>query len=206
MTATAWYAATNEGVFISVDGGKKWYGEPVLGERDLIAIDETDAKTLAVVSAKRAFESNDGGKTWSELTLPHYVTVVYSLTSAPDSTLWLSTREGALHSTDSGKSWEHILGGIPPREVLNVHYDAQAKRLLATGLHTHAVFESKDGGKTWQESPKSIVSIRAVMSYEGKILAATSHNGLLLEKGDSQASDGAQTGAVSSAASNSQAH
>ena len=51
ITDKAWYAATNEGIFISVDEGKKWYGDPVLGERDLIALDQTDNKTLAVVSA-----------------------------------------------------------------------------------------------------------------------------------------------------------
>jgi photosystem II stability/assembly factor-like uncharacterized protein len=188
ITDKAWYAATNEGIFISVDRGKKWYGEPILGERDLLAVDQTDSKTLAVVTAKRAFESTDGGKTWAELSLPTYVTVVYSLATAPDSTLWLSTREGALHSPDGGKTWEHVLGGLPSREILNVHYDQRAQRLLATGLHTHAVFESKDGGRTWQQSAKSIVSIRAVMSYQGKILAATSHNGLLLEKSEELAS------------------
>lgn len=184
ITEKAWYAATNEGIFISVDEGKKWYGEPVLGERDLIALDQTDDKTLAVVSAKRAFESKDGGKSWTEVTLPSYVTVVYSLTSAPDSTLWLSTREGALHSKDGGNTWEHMLGGLPPREILNVHFDAKSGRLLATALHTHAVFESKDNGVSWQQTPRSIVSIRAAMNYQGRILAATSHNGLLLEKRD----------------------
>ena len=192
ITEKAWYAATNEGLFISVDEGKKWYGEPVLGERDLIALDQTDGGTLALVSPKRAFTSQDGGKTWSELQLPAYVTVVYSLTSAPDATLWLGTREGALHSSDQGKTWEHMLGGLPSREILAVHYDAKAQRLLATGLHTHTVFESKDGGKTWRQTPKSIVSIHAVMNYQGRILAATSHNGLLLEKRDEVAS-GPQT-------------
>jgi photosystem II stability/assembly factor-like uncharacterized protein len=200
ITDKAWYAATNEGIFISVDEGKKWYGEPVLGERDLIAVDQTDNKTLAVISAKRAFASTDGGKTWAEVTLPSYVTVVYSLTSAPDSTLWLSTREGALHSSDQGKTWEHVLGGLPPREILNVHYDAKAQRLLATGLHTHTVFESKDAGVSWQKAPQSIVSIRAAMNYQGRILAATSHNGLLLEKRDDVAQQ-SQGGQISSNAS-----
>jgi photosystem II stability/assembly factor-like uncharacterized protein len=200
ITDKAWYAATNEGIFISVDEGTKWYGEPVLGEQDLIALDQTDDKTLAVVSAKRAFESKDGGKTWSELVLPSYVTVVYSLTSAPDSSLWLSTREGALHSNDSGKNWEHTLGGLPPREILNVHYDVKSQRLLATGLHTHAVFESKDNGVNWQKTPQSIVSIRAAMNYQGRILAATSHNGLLLESRDEVAAR-PQPAQISSSAS-----
>ena len=132
--------------------------------------------------------------------------VVYGFwTSAPDSTLWLSTREGALHSSDQGKNWEHALGGLPPREILNVRtHDAAAQRLLATGLHTRTVFESKDGGVNWQKTPQSIVSIRAAMNYQGRILAATSHNGLLLEKRNEvaeQARPNQITSGASSAAS-----
>ena len=182
MTDTMWYAATNEGLFVSDDEGKKWYGEPVLGQMDLAGIQQTGADSLALVSPTQAFVSQDAGKTWTALTLPSYVTVVYSLTSAPDGSLWLSTREGALHSLDQGKSWEHMLGGLPAREILSVHYDAGSQRLLATGLHTRTVFESGDGGKSWQPSPASLVSIHAAMTYQGRILAATSHNGLLLEK------------------------
>ena len=118
--------------------------------------------------------------------------------------MWLSTREGALHSSDQGKTWEHALGGLPPREILWVHYDAVAQRLLATGLHTRTVFESKDGGMNWQQTPQSIVSIRAAMNYQGRILAATSHNGLLLEKRDEvaeQARPTQMTSSTSSAAS-----
>ena len=72
---------------------------------------------------------------------------LYNLTASPDGSLWLATREGALHSTDGGQSWQHILGGLPPREVLAVRYDAQSQRLLATAVYADAVFESKDGGQ-----------------------------------------------------------
>jgi photosystem II stability/assembly factor-like uncharacterized protein len=192
-----WYAATNEGLFISEDQGRKWYGEAVLGQQDLIGVQPIDGNALAAVSPTQAFVSHDAGKTWSALTLPSYVTVVYGLTSAPDDSLWLSTREGALHSADQGRSWEHMLGGLPAREILSIHYDAESRRLLATGLHTRTVFESKDGGKSWQPSPASLVSIRAAMTYQGRILAATSHNGLLLEKSGQLASAPKETGSMS---------
>ena len=200
VTDKAWYAATNEGLFISTDEGKKWYGEPVLGEQDLVGIQQTDKGTLALVSPTRVFVSNDSGRTWTALTLPSYVTVVYGLASAPDGSWWLSTREGALHSTDEGRSWEHMLGGLPAREILSVHYDAGARRLLATSVHTRTVFESEDGGKSWQPLPQSIVSIRAAMSYQGRILAATTHNGLLLEKSAQLASSGSDSGNMNASA------
>ncbi len=198
ITDKAWYAATNEGLFISVDNGKKWYGEPVMGEMDLVHLHLLSNGSLALVSSKHAFTSSDGGKTWTEMTFPPYVTILYDLASAPDSTLWLGSREGALRSSDGGKTWEHVLDGLPPRDIISVQYDEKGQRLLATGLHTHTVFESKDGGKTWKQSPESIVSIRAAMTYQGRLLAATNHNGLLLEKVDEVVAS-TQVGAVTSA-------
>jgi photosystem II stability/assembly factor-like uncharacterized protein len=177
-----WYAATDEGLFISADEGKHWYGEPVEGENDLIAVNNFGG-TLALVSPRRAFLSQDQGKTWTEMTMPPYVTGVYNLTLAPEQVLWMATREGALRSADGGKTWEHVLGGLPARHVFAVNYDPAGQRLLATALHAHGVFESKDGGHTWQSTPDSAVSIRAAMNYQGHLLAASAYNGLLLEQG-----------------------
>ncbi len=200
VTDKMWYAATNEGLFVSEDQGKKWYGEAVLGQQDLVGVDQIDSNTLAAISPTQAFVSNDAGKTWTAVTLPSYVKVVYSLTAVPDGSLWLGTREGALHSADHGATWEHVLGGLPPREILSVHYDTGSQRLLATGLHSRTVFESKDSGKSWQPLPASLVSIRAAMTYQGRILAATSHNGLLLENSGQVASAAAGTGRVGAGA------
>ena len=72
MTDYAWYAATNEGLFISVDHGKKWYGQPVEGESDLIAVNSLPDGTVSLVGPKHLFLSHDHGKTWSEGSYPRY--------------------------------------------------------------------------------------------------------------------------------------
>ncbi len=68
-----------------------------------------------------------------------------------------------------------------------MRYDAKGRRLLATVVNTHAVFQSNDGGITWTRTPDTGVTIRAAMEYQGRLLAASAYNGLLLENGGDQA-------------------
>jgi photosystem II stability/assembly factor-like uncharacterized protein len=200
ITDKAWYAATNEGLFVSVDQGRKWYGAPVEGEGDFIAVNSFADGTISLVSPKHAFLSRDAGQNWTEITYPQYVTGIYNLTAVSDGSLWLATREGALRSTDGGKTWEHVLGGLPSRNVFVVRYDAASQRLLATALYAHGVFESKDAGQTWQRTPDAGVSIRTALTFQGRLLATSSYNGLLLQQGGNAAAS-SETAHVASGSS-----
>jgi photosystem II stability/assembly factor-like uncharacterized protein len=182
-----WYAATNDGVFVSSDKGRKWYSVMVPGETEFIAVNTLPDGSVGLLAPKHAYISHDEGKSWSQLAIPQYVTGLYNLTQGGDGSIWLGTREGALHSTDNGVTWEHVLGGLPPRQVYVVRYDAPSQRLLATAQHTHGVYESKDGGKSWHLTSDTGVSIRAALNFQGRILAASSYNGLLLQQGDGSA-------------------
>ena len=95
--------------------------------------------------------------------------------------MWLGAREGAIRSRDGGKTWAHVMSGLPPSYVLGVKYDARAQRLLATAMNSRGVFESADGGKTWSQTPEASFSIRTAMGYQDLLLAISWHNGLLLQ-------------------------
>jgi photosystem II stability/assembly factor-like uncharacterized protein len=178
-----WFAATNDGLFISSDHGRKWYGGMVEGESEFIAVNTLPDGAIGLVAPKHAYISHDQGKSWTPVAFPKYVTNLYSISVGSDNSLWAGTREGALHSTDGGNTWEHVLGGLPARNVYLVRSDPASQRLLATAQHTHGVYESRDAGKTWQLSPNTGVSIRTAMNFQGKLLAASSYNGLLLQQG-----------------------
>ncbi len=177
-----WFAATDDGLFVSVDQGEKWYGQTVEGDREFSAVNCYEDGTVTLAGLKGAYLSRDGGKTWTRVVLPKYVAGVYNLTMTPGSTLWLGTRQGALRSTDGGQSWQYMLGGLPKDDVLAVLYDASGLRLLATALHSRAVFQSTDGGQSWHSTPEAGVSIRTALNYKGRLLVASAYNGLLLEQ------------------------
>jgi photosystem II stability/assembly factor-like uncharacterized protein len=199
MGEKAWFAATDQGLFISVDQGQKWYGQPIQGESNFSAVNSYEDGTVTLAGPTGAFLSHDSGKAWTAVTLPKYVSGVYNLTQAPGSVLWLGTNQGAMRSTDGGESWRYVLNGLPKSDVLAVRYDASGQRLLATALHTHGVFESKDGGQTWQLTPEARVAIRSAINFQGHLLGASAHNGLLLE-GGAAASESARAGEGSSSA------
>ena len=143
--------------------------------------------SVTLATRKLAFLSHDWGKTWSPIQLPDYVKGIYDLTLMPDSSLWVAAREGALQSVDGGKTWRYAAGGIANQDVLAVRYDEAGQRLLATALHEHEIFESRDKGQTWQRIGKADVAIVGAINYQGRLLAITSHNGLLLQDSDASA-------------------
>lgn len=191
-----WFAATDQGLFVSLDQGKKWYGQPIEGQSSLSNVNSYDDGTVTLVSHNAAFISHDGGKSWNALTLPTYVGKVYSLTMANNS-LWLGSQQGGIQSSDGGKVWRYVLGGLPKDDVLQVDYDPVGQRLLATALHQHAVFFSKDNGLTWQQTESADVSIRTAMSYQGHLLATSAYNGVLMQEGAESASNPAKAVAIS---------
>ncbi len=203
VVGDTWYAATNDGLFVSADHGRKWYNAMVDGATDFIAVNTFTDGAVAVVAPKHAYMSHDQGKSWTEVRLPQYVDGLYNLTQVSDGSLWLASLEGALHSTDGGATWEHVLGGLPPRHVFVVRSvpGSGSQHLLATAKHTHGVFESTDGGRTWHPTADTGVSIRAAQSYQGRLLAASAYNGLLLQEGAVAAPETAKAGAASSGAS-----
>jgi len=183
-----WYAATSVGLFTSQDNGRTWQGGPVLNERNFVSV-EVSGKAVSLITPRRLLISTDAGRSWYPANLPTFVTSLFSAALDGDSNLWIGTRDGAFRSTDGGNTWEHILAGLPGRDVSSILYDKDANRLLATAGTN--CFESLDNGHTWHRAGESTWRMRAVTFGAGRIYVSTEFDGVLaLPEETSQAAAG----------------
>jgi photosystem II stability/assembly factor-like uncharacterized protein len=180
LGSTRWFAATSAGLFTSKDQGKVWIGGPVAGEKDFVSV-QSEGSVVVAASHSAVLVSQDAGAAWQSVRLASYPINVRSVTLSPDGQIFIATREGAFHSADSGKSWNHIMAGLPDKDITSVAYDGNHKRLLATSGQTGVVFESTDGGSTWQRGPDSGFPLRRIGVVHGRYVGATPFDGVVAQ-------------------------
>jgi photosystem II stability/assembly factor-like uncharacterized protein len=176
-----WYAATSSGLYISKDEGRNWRVADAQGQRYFVSVD-AQADTVAAATLTSLLVSKDKGKTWTAVATPRWVSAVFSVAVLPDA-IWLATREGALRSPDSGATWEHVLSGLPSRNIGAIRYDEENRRLLAISS-SGELFESRNAGQTWRRFDAGWV-VRNVIPSHGKLLAITAFDGILMLREDS---------------------
>ena len=180
LTSKHWFAATSAGLYSSSDQGKTWSGGPVLGKSDFVAV-EVKPELLAVATRTTVLYSKDGGTTWQQAPLSSFVTSIHGMTFAPDGEILVASREGAFRSVDGGGNWEHVVNGLPDKNISSISYDASRKRLLATSSASGVVFESRDGGRAWHRGPDSGYPLRRISVVRGRFVAATPFDGVIVQ-------------------------
>jgi photosystem II stability/assembly factor-like uncharacterized protein len=194
LDSRRWLAATTAGIYTSTDLGKTWHGGPVLGQKDFVTV-RAKGETILAATHSSVLVSNDGGKNWQPAGgLPSYVVSIRSAAIASDTQFLIASREGAFRSTDSGATWEHIVDGLPAKDITSVSFDSTHKRLLATSDQTGVIFESADGGRTWQRGPDSGFPLRRVNVMGGRFVGATPFDGVVLQPENESISAAADMG------------
>jgi len=191
-----WMAATSNGLYFSKDQGKSWMGGPVQGEKDFVSINGK-GETVVAATRTKVFMSSDNGATFTQHNLASYVTSIRGVTVTPDSHIFVASREGAFHSGDSGSTWEHVVNGLPDKDITSVSYDGSGKRLLATSLQTGVVFESADSGRTWRRGPDAGFPLRRVSVVHGRFIGATPFDGVIMQPENEPQSAAAGAGGAS---------
>src|ERR1035438_4202981 len=175
-----WLAATTSGVYSSADQGKTWKGGPILGELDFVSV-RAEGSTVVAATRSSVLVSNDSGATWKHAGLPSYVVSVRNVAIASDGQIVIAAREGAFRSGDGGAIWEHVVNGLPAKDITSVSFDSTHQRLLATSDETSVIFESRDGGRSWQRGRDSGFPLRRVSVIGGRFVAATPFDGVILQ-------------------------
>jgi photosystem II stability/assembly factor-like uncharacterized protein len=179
LAAEAWFAATSQGLFASVDSGQSWRGGAVLGQRNFIAVDAAGPIVVALTPAA-LLVSRDSGSHWYAPQLPDNIVPLAGVALGPQGSIWLAARGGAYGSTDGGETWEHAITGINALDVTSMMYDRDNRRLLATTLT--GAFESTDLGRTWHRTGEPTWRLRGISVGGGRLYARTDFDGVVTQK------------------------
>ncbi len=175
-----WLAATAAGIFTSTDVGKTWHGGLVLGQQDFVSI-RAQGDTILAATRSSAIVSSDAGATWIKAGLPNFVVGIRGTAIAADNQLLLAAREGAFRSEDGGATWQHVLSGLPANDITSISFDTTHNRLLVTSDQTGIIFESRDGGRTFQRGPDSGYPLRRVSVMGERYIGATPFDGVIVQ-------------------------
>ena len=191
FSPAAWYAAAEEGLFVSRDRGRSWSAVPFTPERN------NTSEAVASVSPVRAIRtdnnnsyvwaltqreleiSGDGGKTWIARTLPVEHRGGLHFYTSGEATVVLASDRGIFISRDAGSSWRQA-----NLSELSLEDMASVKTAIVVSTAKGVLFVSRDAGKTWGhlEGPSGDSSLSALRSRESgnQLVAASATEGLFV--------------------------
>ena len=177
-SGSTWYAATAHGIYASADQGATWEGGPVLGKEAFRAV--AAAGPMVVAAERTALSiSQDAGKTWQPLAMPQKLTWLQSIAIAANGSLWLGGRQGVFYSEDQGQNWTEM-STLPISDISELSYDPELKCVVVTSWASTWVLGINPLDRTWKFWDAGW-RVRHARSSEGRLLAATMYNGVVIE-------------------------
>jgi len=161
------YGTNGSGLWTSGDGGRSWSRLRKVPYR--VYTDLHAAQTVYILEEHRIQRSRDAGQTWEVFfdSSSANLEALYPVTMAADpreaATFFvsvLSDRRAVYRTTDGGRHWRRLTGGLPPSletRVITVGSDGTVLLGGTRGQFTSLVFRSPDAGESWEEVSRGLV-------------------------------------------------
>jgi photosystem II stability/assembly factor-like uncharacterized protein len=207
FSASAWYAATEDGLIVSVDRGLTWRivnlltpdgqkpaaSTPALNAASMRAVRTGNGNSFVwALSARQLEVSGDNGKTWISRSLPFEPRGSLHLHPTNENTVVLASDHGVFVSRDMGESWKQA-----NLSELSIDDMAPVENAVVVSTAKGELFVSRDAGKTWGQlnGPSADDSISALRSRGAgnQLVAASGTEGLFVMELGAAASASADT-------------
>ena len=178
LSTDTWLAATEDGLFTSIDEGKSWQGGIGYGAEAYESVAVTSGWMVAVRREGAVF-STDRGQHWDPLSLPARIRTIHAAMIAPNGDIWLGAADGVYVSRDHGKSW-FWLDRLPFHFMDDLSMDTATGKVLAgSRLDTRLlVIDEKTFLHTSVDTGYALYRVRAMC---GGWYAATMQNGVITQ-------------------------
>jgi photosystem II stability/assembly factor-like uncharacterized protein len=181
---TSTFAATNEGVYVTIDNGISWLQRDTGITNPQWAYLQTFCNNNPYIftgGGDCLFRSSDDGATWAEadsgLLQAGYI---HSLVALGD-TIIAGTGSGVYLSTNDGDYWAPVTSGIPAGTVNCLDSVSSGKKTLIFAGTSSGVYLSTDSGRTWTDKNAGLTLDKRVNSltmYANRLIASTNYNGI----------------------------
>lgn len=196
-----WVAGQGGQIAFSPDGGLNWHTQPSGTTRNLLDIEFANPQRgIAVGDFGTLLRTEDGGSTWSKISLPENVelppdiaevvqpgdVILYAIAFADQDHVWIVGEFGViLFSHDGGVTWQQQKSGVETTLFGVTALDSQ--RAWAVGMEG-VLLATEDGGATWVKQPapmpKGFVLPLYDVAVRGLFGWAVGNSGLLLYSQD----------------------
>ncbi|MCL1890003.1 MAG: hypothetical protein FWF99_05830 [Desulfovibrionaceae bacterium] len=166
------YAATNQGLLKSFDGGGAWNSLgpdlPRTIPPGAVAVNPHNSKELYVgYDGLGLFKSIDGGETWQAANegLPNLSVRCIAISPRDPSLVYLGILGGVAISTSGGQHWHMSSGFKRTVNVSALAIDPQNPQYLYAGTGGGGVFKSGNGGVSWKDFNEGLSSLSITALY-----------------------------------------
>jgi photosystem II stability/assembly factor-like uncharacterized protein len=188
----AWYAATEDGLLVSLDRGLNWRtvslppaqqsapAAPGVSTTSIRAVQTgKDGSYVWAVTPRQLEVSGDGGKTWISRALPFEQKGSLRLHPTDENAVVLASDHGVFITRDAGESWRQA-----SLSELSIDDLASVRDAVVVSTAKGSLFLSRDGGKTWGhlDGPNAEGSLTALRSRDAgnQLIAASATEGLFV--------------------------